>query len=608
MKKLITLNLIFWNVLLSNLLTAQSSQVGSAIDLMSKRNPYWQFTTHMGWDWPLYNYKNSPIKYKSGRMLGIGINRYWTKKWGVELDMDWYRNRVTHGIPNQINWFDGITGNFYKMNVTTTKNPINRFFLGVGPSRRWQVKDKLTIDAGIMVGAGYINGGEMLAKGKVDSPSLNKMLVYTSGWDHKINWAFKGQVRANYWLNQKWGVNGGIYYVCQGWNQMSTKNKMLVDNGFQAAGANGGWYNYYVGQQQGPANGLESYGDESSLRLKDDFSRANARQLAPFIQSWGLFAGLNYRLFPGNKEKKNGKYCLQVTARDKYTNELIPNTVVAIRNVAGVIVKTATTDAFGNVNFCDIKADDYTVDGVYNDVKLDGNKTLKSEFKEGETLRKEILYSDRSFIVKGRAVECNTTTGINGIKVIAENNELAIKKSTTTDANGNFTLTIPEKGEFNLYGQKDSFFSQTEIVNASNYNRDKTLFVKIEICADKIDCNKIFPLKNIHFDLDKYFIRTDAKPELNKLVQFLKDYPTVKIELSSHTDCRASHEYNQTLSQNRVNASADYLVSQGIDRSRIVAVGYGETRLLNECADGVNCTEAQHQINRRTEFKVICPK
>ena len=88
----------------------------------------------------------------------------------------------------------------------------------------------------------------------------------------------------------------------------------------------------------------------------------------------------------------------------------------------------------------------------------------------------------------------------------------------------------------------------------------------------------------------------------------MQDNPTIKVEVGSHTDCRSSFEYNRKLSQNRANASVDYVVSQGIDRSRITGKGYGETVLLNECKDGVKCLESQHDINRRTEMKVICPK
>ncbi len=89
----------------------------------------------------------------------------------------------------------------------------------------------------------------------------------------------------------------------------------------------------------------------------------------------------------------------------------------------------------------------------------------------------------------------------------------------------------------------------------------------------------------------------------------MKDNPSVKVEIGSHTDSRASAEYNQVLSLKTVLMPLlIILFSQGIARDRIIAKGYGETKLLNECADGVNCTEAQHAINRRTEMKVICNK
>src|SRR5690606_22148500 len=92
---------------------------------------------------------------------------------------------------------------------------------------------------------------------------------------------------------------------------------------------------------------------------------------------------------------------------------------------------------------------------------------------------------------------------------------------------------------------------------------------------------------------------------LDELVKTLREYPTMKIELSSHTDSRGNDAYNLALSQRRAQSAVDYLVSQGIDRSRMVVKGYGETRLVNECANGVDCTEEQHQANRRTEVTVL---
>ena len=85
----------------------------------------------------------------------------------------------------------------------------------------------------------------------------------------------------------------------------------------------------------------------------------------------------------------------------------------------------------------------------------------------------------------------------------------------------------------------------------------------------------------------------------------MRDNPTLKIELSSHTDSRGSDEYNETLSQRRAQAVVDYLVTRGIARVRMVAQGYGERRLLNRCSNGIACSIAEHQANRRTELEVI---
>ena len=84
-----------------------------------------------------------------------------------------------------------------------------------------------------------------------------------------------------------------------------------------------------------------------------------------------------------------------------------------------------------------------------------------------------------------------------------------------------------------------------------------------------------------------------------------KDNPKVKIELSSHTDSRQGNSYNQMLSQLRAESAVKYIISQGIEPKRIKAKGYGETRLLNRCGNNVKCSEEEHQLNRRTEFKIL---
>jgi len=123
----------------------------------------------------------------------------------------------------------------------------------------------------------------------------------------------------------------------------------------------------------------------------------------------------------------------------------------------------------------------------------------------------------------------------------------------------------------------------------------------VAILLDKGTLNKTFVLENIYYDFDKFNIRPDAAEELDKLVTILKDNPTLKIELGSHTDAQGTDAYNIRLSQNRAQSAVDYIISKGIDAGRITAKGYGETQLVVKNAKN----DEEHQRNRRTEFKIL---
>ena len=126
----------------------------------------------------------------------------------------------------------------------------------------------------------------------------------------------------------------------------------------------------------------------------------------------------------------------------------------------------------------------------------------------------------------------------------------------------------------------------------------------MELVLDQIFKNKEIVLDNIYYDFDKSDIREDAKPTLNQLANTLKQNPSIKIQLSSHTDCRGNEGYNEELSQRRAQSAVDYLISLGINANRLIAKGYGESNpaVICNCS---NCTEEEHQKNRRTTFKIL---
>jgi len=105
--------------------------------------------------------------------------------------------------------------------------------------------------------------------------------------------------------------------------------------------------------------------------------------------------------------------------------------------------------------------------------------------------------------------------------------------------------------------------------------------------------------------LDKSDIKPDVAGTLDRLIALLKEFPDLEIRIESHTDSRGSDDYNMLLSKKRAKAAFDYVVSKGIDPKRLLYHGYGETRLLNNCTNGVDCTEEQHEVNRRSIVKVV---
>jgi outer membrane protein OmpA-like peptidoglycan-associated protein len=127
---------------------------------------------------------------------------------------------------------------------------------------------------------------------------------------------------------------------------------------------------------------------------------------------------------------------------------------------------------------------------------------------------------------------------------------------------------------------------------------------EIEIVLDKIFKNKEIVLENIYYDYNKWDIREDAKPTLDQLSMILTRNPTIRIQLSSHTDCRGNDAYNAVLSQKRADAAVNYLITKGIESTRLTAKGYGESAPSVSC-DCNKCSESDHQANRRTTFKII---
>jgi outer membrane protein OmpA-like peptidoglycan-associated protein len=173
------------------------------------------------------------------------------------------------------------------------------------------------------------------------------------------------------------------------------------------------------------------------------------------------------------------------------------------------------------------------------------------------------------------------------------------------NAQGQFNIPLRAGNDYKMIATKPKYLNDIKQVTKQEIDLvvDGKKFITFSL--DKIEKDKVYKLDNIYYDYNSANLRDSSKAVLDGLLTLLTNNPSIVIELSSHTDSRGGADYNKTLSQERAESCVKYLIEKGIDPKRMVAVGYGEDKLLNDCGDKSKCTEEQHQVNRRTEFKVL---
>lgn len=221
---------------------------------------------------------------------------------------------------------------------------------------------------------------------------------------------------------------------------------------------------------------------------------------------------------------------------------------------------------------------------------------------------KPLLFSCQKNI-KGIVKDAKTKAIIANAKVILSDKVMKEvgKDQSKTDGTFTFEKVNCNDSHYYLRGEKEKY--ETAEVNVT-VGKDEVVYEILlnprQLAIKKgMDLAKVFEIKEIKFDYNKANIRPDAAVELTKIVEVMREYPKMKIDIRSHTDSRGADSYNLKLSDRRAKATLEWIVKQGIDRKRLKAKGYGETRLVNGCSNGVPCTEEEHQENRRSEFIVV---
>ena len=212
--------------------------------------------------------------------------------------------------------------------------------------------------------------------------------------------------------------------------------------------------------------------------------------------------------------------------------------------------------------------------------------------------------------IKGHVMDFNSSNPVEYAALVLldkDNNEVA---RTIADENGNFTFeNVTSNAVYTIQGSKENYstagIEAIARLYGDNISKDIRLKKDVYEITPGLDLAQVFEITQIYFDLDKSNIRKDAIAPLEKIVEAMIEYPEIKIEIGSHTDSRQHRKYNKLLSQRRADATMAYLIKRGIAPERLTAKGYGESQLVNPCADAVPCTEEEHQQNRRSTFVII---
>jgi peptidoglycan-associated lipoprotein len=236
----------------------------------------------------------------------------------------------------------------------------------------------------------------------------------------------------------------------------------------------------------------------------------------------------------------------------------------------------------------------------------------KKKFKNTLTCCDDIyIVQIRDVVIDLKVLVQNNKGSLDGATVeLYEGNGKVPTESKTNSLSNDFNFLLDSDKSYMAIITRQGHHPDTLRFNTNgifdDYTFSKTVVMKEKPATKRIiKRNEPIVLKSIYFDFNDDKILPDAEKDLNTLKKLMDQYPDLVIELSSHTDSRGDNDFNMKLSQRRADSTKKWLINEGIAANRIKAKGYGETRLLNKCKDGVKCTEEEHQLNRRSEFRII---
>lgn len=299
------------------------------------------------------------------------------------------------------------------------------------------------------------------------------------------------------------------------------------------------------------------------------------------------------------------------TAKDKKGN-ILAATEVVLYDSEGNEVEQVMTSEDGGYSFVVDPDKDFSLNGNKEDY-FEGKNTASTKTDEEVVIADLTLEKDPGLSLYALITDKKTGQPLEGVKMQIIDNMSGDQVEHTTPVTGDYRRALADKkindrGSYNLVLQKEGYFTKTVTYNTEfdkEGQYDVHSYLDLALDREVNDLAKLIEINPINFDYNKYKIRKDAAIELDKIVEVMNEYTGMEVELGSHTDARGSDAYNRKLSDRRAKASAAYIKKHITNPERIYGKGYGESKIINRCTNGVKCSDEEHEVNRRTEFKVI---
>lgn len=558
-----------------------------------------QFSIFGGFSEPLKGYRKEVGRAKNGYFYGLGIDQFFNgNEWGIGLDVRYLKHKIRKF--DSISFSNGYLATNYK------NEPVFKHLgISIGPTYKAILGKKVTLEAFIRAGMLFQQFPEYVqsiyVNGAAGSPVKMFDDYYTNNEKNKAKALMGvGGFRVNYQLNDHIGVFLQTDYL-------STFGKRLGGDSSRFH-----VINYKPTTALGPNDVLMVR--NGVIANINQFYESRPCPCETNVKALNVAAGVKIKL--GLKPKRLPVIPIivvplaipkdiQVVVKDKQTGLVLSGVKVKISGNGKAY--TSNSNIYGEAaRVKSVIKSGYLITAEKNGVVADPVGVSPSDFEtDAAVIYKEIFLNDLRFTLIGETIRSNDSSKLPGISTVLRNTFNNESIGQVSDRQAMFTYQLEQESEYTVVATEAGKFSQTELVSTKGLDRSKTLYVILKLGLSDLSVGATFVLKNIHYDFDKSNIRLDAVPILDNLGNIMIKNPSLRIELSAHTDSRGKGGYNEKLSQKRAASAVNYLVAKGIDRIRLSAKGYGEKQLLNRCSNGVKCTSREHEGNRRTEIKVL---